>query len=248
LTSSYFFREGTSFKMEGPLLEREPAKGRTTKRSFAVLVVGLITTGALVSIMAQRIGVSPLTEMFGVAVPNAGARISKAMPPTQFQRLGAIAQAKRKDSVVLLKDVDKVGKAGQLVKVKPGFMRNFLFPRQLAGPATEAVLAKIQKQKDAEEAAKVAIKEKAYKIQTALSTIGKFTIKRKVGEGDKIFGSVSEKDVVEAINLAMSLDLDKSGVVIPDDMSKLGTYDASIKLHPEVYGNFKVVVAKDTST
>lgn len=235
--------------MDGPLLASEPAKGRTLKRSkTAVLAVALITAGALVSIMAQRIGVTPFTEMFSVALPTAvGTRMSQATatPPMALQRLGSIAQAKRKDQVVLLKDVDKVGKQGELKSVKPGFMRNYLFPRGLAGPVTESVLNQIAKEKAKEEDRKAKIKEDAQKIKTALATIGKFTVKKKVGEESKIFGSVTPADVVEAIKAQTELDLPKADVTLPDDISTLGTYECTIKLHPQVVGEFKVVVAKD---
>lgn len=227
------------------MLERESAKGRTTKRSIAVLAVSLFTAGALISITAQRIGMNPVTEMFGLAAPN---QMSKAISPAPVQRLGAIAHAKTKKQVVLVKDVEKLGKAGELKKVKPGFMRNYLFPRGMAAPVTQGILDRIEKDIKEEEARKAAIKEEAYKIQTALNTIGKFTIKKKVGEEDKIFGSVTAKDIAETIKNEMDLDLDKSKIEIPD-INKLGTYDASIKLHPDgVYGLFKVVVAKDTSS
>lgn len=80
-----------------------------------------------------------------------------------------------------------------------------------------------------------------------MKTIGKFTIKKKVGEESKIFGSVTPADVVEAIATMTGKELDKKEVTIPD-ISELGTYDASIRLHPEVTGEFKVAVVKDTST
>jgi large subunit ribosomal protein L9 len=83
-------------------------------------------------------------------------------------------------------------------------------------------------------------------MATALSTIGKFVIKRKVGENNMIFGSVTTENVVEAIRMQTGRELARKDITLPE-IKALGTYDATVKLHKEVVGSFKIVVQKDTS-
>lgn len=85
----------------------------------------------------------------------------------------------------------------------------------------------------------------ASKLANALSTIGKFTIKRKVGEDDRIFGTVTAQDVVEAVYKQTAQQLDKKIVTLPANINTLGEYDVSVRLHPDVTGTFKVVVARE---
>ncbi|GAB4821713.1 hypothetical protein N2152v2_008759 [Parachlorella kessleri] len=151
----------------------------------------------------------------------------------------------KKQQVILVRDVAGLGAEGQLKSVPVGYWRNYLKPQGLAALATEGVLDQIKRQRDAEERAKLEEKAKAQAMATALATIGKFIIKKKVGANDQIFGSVSAADVIEAIRMQTGRELDKRTLTLPD-IKVLGTYDASVKLHPEVVGQFKVVVQKDT--
>lgn len=127
-----------------------------------------------------------------------------------------------------------------------GYFRNYLQPNGWAAQATDGILEQIKKQRDAEDRARMEEKAKAQAMATALSVIGKFIIKRKVGEGNKIFGSVTAQDVVEAIKMQTGREIEKKNVTVPE-IKELGSYDATVKLHPEVVGAFKVVVQKDTS-
>src|SRR5215468_2683049 len=110
--------------------------------------------------------------------------------------------------VVLQQDVDNVGKSGELVKVRPGYARNFLIPRQLAVPATTAAVNRINHQKAVAlakaEKAKAGAKGVAEKINGL-----KITIARSVGEEDKLFGSVSAKDIENAVKAAGIADFDR---------------------------------------
>lgn len=153
----------------------------------------------------------------------------------------------RKQQVVLRQDVKGVGKAGELMAVPVGYWRNYLLPQGLASFADEGVLESIKKQKEAELRAKAEEKAKAQAMATALATIGKFMIKKKIGQGEAIFGSVTASDLVEAIKMQTGRELDKRAMTVPE-IKTLGTYDCSIKLHAEVIGSFKVVVQKDTSS
>jgi large subunit ribosomal protein L9 len=147
---------------------------------------------------------------------------------------------------VLKSQVPSLGNVGELKSVPVGYYRNFLQPQGLAEVATEAVLAEIKKKQEMEERARLEQKAKAQAMATALGTIGKFVIKKKVGEEGQIFGSVSGQDIVDAIKLQTGRELDRRSITLPE-IKELGTYDATVKLHAEVIGSFKVVVQKDTS-
>lgn len=152
----------------------------------------------------------------------------------------------RKVQVVLTNQVPNLGNEGELKSVPVGYYRNYLQPQGLAAMATDSILAEIKKQKAVEERERLEERAKAQAMATALSTIGKFIIKKKVGEGEQIFGSVSAADVVDAIKMQTGRELEKRNVSLPD-IKTLGTYDATVKLHSDVIGAFKVVVQKDTS-
>eukprot|EP00887_Chlorella_sp_A99_P006469 scaffold3.g6469.t1 len=161
--------------------------------------------------------------------------------------LSVVAQKRvvKKEQVLLTRDVAGLGKEGQLKAVPAGFWRNYLKPQGLAVFASEGILDRIRMQREAEERRKLEEKAKAQAMATALATIGKFVIKKKVGEKDAIFGSVTTQEVVDAIRTQTGRELDRKAVTLPE-IKALGTYDATVKLHPEVIGAFKIVVQKDT--
>ncbi len=125
-----------------------------------------------------------------------------------------------------------------------GFYRNFLAPTRAASRATAGILAQADKAKEDEVRKAGEVKAKAGAMKTALATIGKFVIKKKAGEGDAIFGAVTTAEVIAAIEQQTGRVLDKRGVTLPD-IKTLGTYDVTVRLHPEVVGEFKVVVQKE---
>ena len=175
-------------------------------------------------------------------------RQSTAVARTSRTSLRVVAQraVTRKVQVVLTKQIPNLGNAGDLKAVPVGHYRNYLQPQGLAMIATESILADIEKKIAADDRAKLEEKAKAQAMATALSTIGKFIIKKKVGEEEQIFGSVSAAEIVEAIRMQTGRELEKRNVTIPD-IKTLGTYDCTVKLHAEVVGSFKVVDQKDTS-
>ena len=152
----------------------------------------------------------------------------------------------KKIQVVLTEKVQNLGDQGELKSVPLGYYRNFLQPQGLAAVATDTILEEIKRQNELKERARMEEKAKAQAMATALATIGKFVIKKKVGEGEQIFGSVSPQDIVEAIKMQTGRELEKRTVNLPE-IKTLGTYEATVKLHPEVIGSFKVIVQKDTS-
>jgi large subunit ribosomal protein L9 len=149
--------------------------------------------------------------------------------------------------VVLTRNVPELGQQGQLKAVPVGYFRNYLSPQGFASIATDTILEQIQRQQDAEDRAKLEERAKAQAMATALATIGKFIIKKKVGENEQIFGSVTAADVAEAIKMQTGRELKKSDITVPD-IKTLGSYECTVKLHADVVGAFKVIVQKDTSS
>lgn len=159
-------------------------------------------------------------------------------------RVEANKKVKKTQQVVLLETNPKLGKEGEVVTVAAGYWRNYLGPMGKAKPATQAILNKIEAAAKIEQQKKEEVKTKAQALATALQTIGRFVIKKKSGERDQIFGSVTTQEIADAIYQQTSQQLDKSKFTIPE-IKALGTYDVQVKLHPEVTGTFKVVVQRE---
>ncbi|MGB1622604.1 MAG: 50S ribosomal protein L9, partial [Synechococcus sp.] len=104
--------------------------------------------------------------------------------------------------VVLNEDVLSLGKDGDLVEVAPGYARNFLLPFGKAVPLTPAVMKQVEHRRAKEAERQAALKQDALDFQTALSTIGRFTVKKQTGEDNVLFGTVTNGDVAEAIEQA----------------------------------------------
>lgn len=189
-----------------------------------------------------------LTRISSQVSISATSKTAAVRPASSRSVLRVVAQraVTRKVQIVLKSQVPSLGNVGELKSVPVGYYRNFLQPQGLAEVATEAVLAEIKKKQEMEERARLEQKAKAQAMATALGTIGKFVIKKKVGEEGQIFGSVSGQDIVDAIKMQTGRELDRRSITLPE-IKELGTYDATVKLHAEVIGSFKVVVQKDTS-
>ena len=143
--------------------------------------------------------------------------------------------------VVLNKDVGKLGKAGDVVEVAPGYARNYLIPQQIALRTTPGILKQVERRKEEERKRLIQIKEEAKARKTALETIGRFTIAKPVGENEAIFGTVTDRELADAILQNSGQEVDRRGITLPD-ISKLGFYKAQIKLHPEVTAEVEVHV------
>ena len=144
--------------------------------------------------------------------------------------------------IILIEDVVKLGSMGNIVDVKNGYARNFLFPRNLAKPSTDAnfkIIENIKKRKIA-----VGIKEKkaAEELKEKLSLVS-CTISVEAGDDDKLFGSVTTQDIADAFETE-GFSLDKRKIVMEETIKKLGVYNVTVKLHPEVTGSVKVWVVK----
>ena len=146
--------------------------------------------------------------------------------------------------VVLQEDIRKLGIAGDLVEVAPGYARNYLFPRGLAVRTTPGVLKQVERRREEIRQRLEQIRQDAESMKTALETIGMFVVKKPVGEDDAIFGTVTSADVADAIKEATQKEVDRRDISVPD-INKLGEYKVNIKLHSEVTATINIRVAAD---
>mmetsp|Transcript_9955 Transcript_9955/g.27090 ORF Transcript_9955/g.27090 Transcript_9955/m.27090 type:complete len:192 (+) Transcript_9955:49-624(+) len=134
--------------------------------------------------------------------------------------------------------------SGEIKTVPLGYWRNFLKPSLQAEIASESVLASIRKAKEDEIRAKLEVKAQAQSFANALSTIGKFVIRKKVGERDQIYGSVQKSEVADAIYQQTGRNLADAEITVPE-IKAVGTYECQVKLHPEVTASFNVVIQRE---
>ena len=143
--------------------------------------------------------------------------------------------------VALTESISSLGKDGDIVEVAPGYARNFLLPFGKAVNVTPAVLKQIERKKAKEKIAADNLKQEAVDFETALKTIGRFTIKKQVGEDGVLFGTVTNGDVAEAIEETTKKQIDRRTITVPE-IHNLGSYVVKIKLHPEVNAEVKIEV------
>lgn len=143
--------------------------------------------------------------------------------------------------VILLEDVKSLGKKGQIVDVSDGYARNFILAKKLGLEATSKNLNDLKLKKAHED------KLAAQRLQEAKDFAAKLeglqvTLKIKAGEGGKLFGSISSKEIAEAAKEQLGLEIDKKKLVLPNPIKAIGTTDVPVKLHPQVTGELKVIV------
>lgn len=145
--------------------------------------------------------------------------------------------------VVLLEDVKALGKKGQIVKVNDGYARNFILPKKLGIEATAKNLndLKLQKQNAEKVAAEQLAEAKALAEKIAELSV---TVSIKTGEGGKIFGSVSTKEIAKAAADQLKMDIDKKKMVLADPIKSLGVTEVPIKLHKDVTAKLRVKVVE----
>lgn len=143
--------------------------------------------------------------------------------------------------VILLEDVKSLGKKGQVVNVSDGYARNMLLPKKLGVEATTKNMNDLKLQKAHEE--KVAQENldaaKAFADELKDKEV---VVTIKVGEGGRTFGSVSTKEISEAVKEQLGYDIDKKKMQLPNSIRELGTTIVSVRLHPKVTGELKVIV------
>jgi large subunit ribosomal protein L9 len=145
--------------------------------------------------------------------------------------------------VILQHNVQKLGNAGDVVEAAPGYFRNFLQPRGLAVPATNGTLKKREEDLDA-------LKKKAELAHQAnvdlcerINALGTIKLTAKAGEGGKLYGKITNKEIAQIINKELETNIDKRLVKPVDEIGALGSYKVHVKLAPDVQSEITVEVA-----
>lgn len=146
--------------------------------------------------------------------------------------------------VVLLQDVKDLGKKEEIVNVSDGYARNFLFPRKLAVEATDGRLREIADKKSAEKNRKDKELQVAKELADKLSKVEVY-IKTKAGEHGKLFGSITGKDIADAIKAQHKIELDKKKIVMHDPIKSVGSYQVEVKVYPEVSAKVNVKILEE---
>ena len=146
--------------------------------------------------------------------------------------------------VILLENVKSLGKKGEIVNVNDGYARNFILPKKLGVEATGKNLNDLKLQKNNEKKVAQENLDAAKELAAELSA-GKVELAIKVGEGGRTFGSVSSKEIAVAVIDQMQLDIDKKKIQLKESIKSLGTHIVTVKLHPEVSAELKVVVKEE---
>jgi len=145
--------------------------------------------------------------------------------------------------VILIKDVDNIGRAGSVIKVKDGFARNFLLPRKFAVLVTSSNLRRIEEEKKKATNLKQEAKEKSIELGSRLDEVS-ITLPVAVHDEDKLYGGISAIDIIEALKQEGISGIDKDSVILDEPIKELGVYDIAIRLESEVAAKIKVWIVK----
>jgi large subunit ribosomal protein L9 len=145
---------------------------------------------------------------------------------------------------ILLKDVESLGQAGEAIDVSPGYLRNYLLPRKLAQPATAGSLEEARRRREAAERAALEAAERA-EANAALLAKTVLTIQHRAGEDGKLYGSVTAKEIADAIAEARGLKVDRKRIRLDDPIRELGTYMVEIELSGGATARIKTIIAEE---
>lgn len=147
--------------------------------------------------------------------------------------------------VIFLKDVKGQGKKGELKEVSEGYAANFLIPKGLASPANDSNMRQLANQQKVEQKKKDKEAEKAQLAAQRIEAVS-LRMKAKAGEGGRMFGSITTKQIADELEKQQSIVIDRKKMNLPEPIRTLGVTQVEIKLHPEVTATLKVsVVAED---
>lgn len=146
--------------------------------------------------------------------------------------------------VILREDIYNLGKSGEVVTVKPGYGRNYLLPRNLAVLASDANIRRLEHERAVINARQAKLKGVAEQQAKTLSGIA-VKIARKVGEQDKLYGSVTALDIAESL-VAQGQKIDRRHIHLPEPIKALGSFDVEVRLHRDVVAKIKVEVVGES--
>ena len=146
--------------------------------------------------------------------------------------------------VILQQDVKKVGSKGDIVEVSEGYGRNFLLPKKLAVEATAANLETAKQKANSAARKKQQATDEARLLAAQLETVS-VKVAVRIGEGGKLFGSVTGKDVADALAKEHGIDVDRRKISLKSEVTGAGEYEAVIKVHPEIQSTIRVLVVAE---
>ncbi len=145
--------------------------------------------------------------------------------------------------IILLQDEKKLGKKGDIIEASEGYARNYILPKKIGVEANAKNMNDLKLQKANDE--KVAKEQlEAAKAMAADLETKQVVVKIKAGEGGRTFGSVSTKEIATAFKEQHGVDIDKKKIVLPESIKSFGSYEVSVKLHPQVTGKLTVKVTE----
>lgn len=144
--------------------------------------------------------------------------------------------------VILRQDIERLGVAGTVVKVKDGFARNFLIPNGLAVPLTPVNLKKLEQEKERKILQSEKVKKAAEELKSRLAGLS-LTISVLTHEEDKLYGNITSLEISGALK-EEGFNIDKNSIVLDGPINALGIYEVPIKLHPEILADIKIWVVK----
>ena len=145
---------------------------------------------------------------------------------------------------ILLQDVENLGSRGDAVDVAPGYLRNYLLPRKLAQPATRAALEEAQRRREAQKRAEQEAAERAQETAALLAKTV-LTLHHRAGEDGKLFGSVTSKEIADAIRDARDLRVDPRKIQLQQPIHETGTYMVEVEVSAGVTASVKTIVAEE---
>jgi len=144
--------------------------------------------------------------------------------------------------VILIQDIANIGKSGAVIKVKDGYARNFLFPQKLAVPVTAVNLKNLELAKQKKDVQAEQLKKEALDLESRLAGLS-LTIPALVQENEELYGSISTQEISVSLK-EEGFDIDKEVILLDERITKLGIYEVSLKLHPEVMAKIKLWIVK----
>lgn len=142
---------------------------------------------------------------------------------------------------ILIKDVDKLGKEGDLVNVKPGYFNNYLEKNGLAIKATPDVVKQWKNKKKEEEKREREEKEEAIALKEKMEAL-EVNVSVKSGEGGRLFGSITSQDIADALKDQHGIEMDKKKIELDENIKNIGTFPVDVRVYPDMLASLKVNV------